>query len=206
MDHINRCWPRMRVAFALLLLGAFTGVHAAEDHSHHAAQPLRTEYKRSTAEYRLPSVALVRGDTRRIEFPGDIDDGRPVVLNFIYTTCTAICPVMTQIFSAFQRKLGPDRARVRLVSVSSDPEQDTPARLADYAKRYDAGPGWTFYTGTVEASVTVQKAFAAYRGDKMNHTPLTLIRPAPGKPWVRIDGFAGPDDLLREYQRAVHAH
>jgi protein SCO1/2 len=180
-------------------------VLAAEDHQHHQHHPHQhaaatQEATRSSAEYRLGSVKLVRADGARIEFPADIDDGRPVFVNFIYTTCTAICPVMTQIFSAFEKKLGTEASRVRLVSISIDPEQDTPKRLAAYARQYSAGPDWSFYTGTVSASVAVQKAFAAYRGDKMNHTPLTLIRPAPGKPWVRLDGFATPDDLMREYR------
>jgi protein SCO1/2 len=48
--------------------------------------------------------------------------------------------------------------------------------------------------------VTVQKAFNAYLGDKMSHTPLTLMRAAPGKPWVRLDGFARAEDLLAERQ------
>jgi protein SCO1/2 len=46
--------------------------------------------------------------------------------------------------------------------------------------------------------VAVQTAFNAYRGDKMSHTPLTLMRPAPGRPWVRFDGFARADDLMAE--------
>jgi protein SCO1 len=51
----------------------------------------------------------------------------------------------------------------------------------------------------VAASVATQKAFDSYRGDKMSHDPLTLMRAAPGKPWVRIDGFATADDLLEQY-------
>ena len=72
-----------------------------------------------------------------------------------------------------------------------------------YAKRFSAGNQWRHYTGTVEASVAAQRAFNAYRGDKMNHDPLTLMRAAPGKPWVRIDGFATPGDLLEQYLRVA---
>jgi protein SCO1 len=194
------------VAVLLILLVAAGTARAAEDHSrHHPSDGARKDYTRTTVEYRLPMTKLVHADGKRVDFPADIDDGRPVLVNFIYTSCTAICPVMTQIFSAFAKKLGSESARVRLVSISIDPEQDTPTRLIEYAKRYDAGPGWTFYTGTVEASVAVQKGFAAYRGDKMNHTPLTLLRSAPGKPWVRIDGFATADDLMREYRTLARA-
>ena len=190
------------VASCLLYAAAGAAAHAAADHSHHhvpaAAGGAKAAYARSVADYRLPALKLVRADGRRVDFPADMDDGRPVMLNFVYTTCTAICPVMSQIFSATQSRLGPAALGLRMISVSIDPEQDTPKRLAEYAGQYVSGPQWTFYTGTVEASTAIQKAFAAYRGDKMNHTPLTLLRAAPGKPWVRLDGLATPDDLVRE--------
>jgi protein SCO1 len=176
--------------------------HAGHDpHAAHANAGAAAT--RSVADYRLPRVKLVRADGVPVEFPADIDDGRPVMMNFVYTTCTAICPAMTQIFAEVQKRLGPDAAKLRMVSLSIDPEQDTPKRLAEYARASGAGAQWSFYTGTVEASVAVQKGFAAYRGDKMNHTPLTLLRAAPGKPWVRIDGFATPDDLLREVRALI---
>ena len=98
-----------------------------------------------------------------------------------------------------QDKLGPARDMVHVMSVSIDPEYDTPARLRDYAKRFSAGPQWQHYTGTVAASVAAQKAFDAYRGDKMSHDPLTLMRAGPGKPWLRIDGLATPDELVAQY-------
>ena len=128
------------------------------------------------------------------------------MLNFIYTTCTAICPILSQSFAEFQRKLGGERDRVRMVSISVDPEQDTPKRLTEYAKRFDAGGQWGFYTGSVQASVTAQKAFHAYFGDKMHHRPVTFMRAAPGQPWLRLDGFTSPDDLIAEYRKLMAHH
>jgi protein SCO1/2 len=90
-----------------------------------------------------------------------------------------------------------------MVSVSIDPEEDTPARLTEYAKRFGAGAQWSFYTGSVESSIAVQRAFDVYRGDKMNHSPVTLFRPAPGRAWVRLDGFATPDAVLGEVRTQV---
>jgi protein SCO1/2 len=127
-----------------------------------------------------------------------LNDGRPVVLNFVYTSCTTICPMSSQVFEQFQDELGGAREAVHLVSISIDPEQDTPARLREYAGRFHALKGWDHYSGTLAASLAVQRAFNAYRGDKMSHIPLTLVRAAPGKPWVRFDGFARADDLLAE--------
>jgi protein SCO1/2 len=173
--------------------------HAA--HHHMMEQASQADVRRSQTDYVVPALRMVRDDGKTVNLREEIDDGRPVYLNFIFTTCTTICPVSSQIFSMLQRKLQADSAKVHLVSVSIDPEQDTPPRLREYAARFHAGKSWTHYTGSVEASVGVQKAFAAYQGDKMNHTPLTLFRAAPGQPWVRLDGFADADQLLAEYRR-----
>jgi len=153
---------------------------------------------RSLAAYSVPQVDLVRDDGKVVRLADELADSRPVVLNFIYTTCNGVCPMLSQTFSFLQSKLGAQRDRVLLASISIDPEQDTPPRLAAYAKRFHAGPEWHHYTGTLAASVLVQRAFGVYRGDKMSHTPVTLLRPAPGGPWVRFDGFATADQLLRE--------
>lgn len=189
-----------------ILLGAATPViqsaYAHEDHSHHMMQDMATkqEIKHTTVSYTIPSIKLVRDDGKTVDFSQELNDGRAVVMNFIYTTCTEICPLTSETFSKFQAKLGKSLNKVHMVSVSIDPEQDTPKSLRKYAKKYKAESNWNFYTGTVGASVATQKAFDAYRGDKMNHVPATYLRSAPDKPWLRIDGFASPDELLRAYQ------
>jgi len=183
----------------------------ADQHGDHHHNMATAEFKRSVVEYVLPEVMLMRTNRSRASFAQEINDGRPVVLNFIYTTCTAVCPMVSQTFAAFQDKLGPEAAGVHMVSISIDPEQDTPERLAAYQKRYQAGAQWNFYTGTLEDSIKIQKAFDTYFGDKMNHRPIFFLRAAPGQPWVRLEAFTTPDDLFAEY-RALnseghhHAH
>jgi protein SCO1/2 len=161
------------------------------------------DMKMSTVEYSPPAVMLVRDDGRTVALKDELDDGRPVVLTFIYTTCTSICPVISQTLSQLQSELGVDRDKVHLMSISIDPENDTPARLHEYAAKFAAGPEWQHYTGTLAASVATQKAFNVYREDKMNHNPVLLLRAAPGKSWLRIDGFATADELLHSYQALV---
>jgi protein SCO1/2 len=195
-----------RGTLALILavvLPSGVGRATGEDcHAHHAQTEMKRA-SRSALEVRLPQVKLVRDDGKTVSLAKELDDGRPVVLNFIFTTCTSICPVMSATFAQLQTKLGDERSKVHMVSISIDPEQDTPARLSAYAKQFHAGPQWRFYTGTVEASVAAQRAFQAYRGDKMDHTPVTYLRAAPGKPWVRIDGFASSEDLAKEFRELV---
>src|SRR6266480_1543117 len=126
-----------------------------------------------------------------------------LLLTFIFTTCSSICPLASRTLEEFQRKLGPQAAKLHLMSISIDPEEDTPARLRAYARKFHAGPEWQYYTGTVAASLAAQKAFDVYRGEKMSHTPVTLLRSAPGKPWLRIEGFVTPDELVDDYQKLL---
>jgi protein SCO1/2 len=180
---------------ALVVLLAAQG-GAASDHEHcHGQAPGVT---RASAAYAIPDVQLVRDDGKPVNLAGELDDGRPVVVSFIFTSCTTVCPMVSATLAQLQRKLGPARDRVHLVSISIDPEFDTPARLRAYAQKLGAGPEWQHYTGTLSASQAVQRAFAVYRGDKMNHEPVTLVRSAPGAEWVRLEGFATADQLLAE--------
>ena len=160
---------------------------------------------RARVVYETPEIALVRADGERVSLPRELDDGRPVLLNFIFTTCSSVCPLASQTFAEFRDRLGKQVSGVHLMSISIDPEQDTPARLREYSRRYHAGPEWQYYTGTLDASIAVQRAFDVYRGDKMSHTAVTLMRAAPGKPWLRIEGFVTPDDLVRDYRALLAA-
>jgi protein SCO1 len=173
--------------------------HAHHHHMMEAPPPVL----RSTINYSVPDVTLVRADGERVKLARELDDGHPVLLDFIYTTCTTICPVQSQTFAMLQKRLGSDASKIKMISISIDPEEDTPARLMDYSKRFHAGAQWQFYTGTVEASIAAQSAFNAYRGDKMSHASVTFFRSAPGQPWVRLDGFVTPDALMSELRATV---
>jgi protein SCO1/2 len=168
-----------------------------------AARPAAAGYVRSERTYAVPDVTLVDEGARPVRLREALAGDEPVMLNFIFTTCTAICPVMSRIFARVPQELGAEAGRVRFVSISIDPEQDTPKRLHEYAARFGAGPRWRFLTGSVADVEAVERAFDAFRGDKMNHEPLTLLRPAPGRPWVRLDGFASAAELAREYERVA---
>ena len=201
MSSIRMLFPLAAALAALAMIATPGAAHEHHDAQHHAeAAP---GYARMVGNYRLPQVSLQRTDGAAVKFPQELDDGRPVMLNFIYVTCTAVCPILSQTFAEVQRRLGPESARVHMVSITIDPEEDTVQEMAAYAKRLDAGRQWGFYTGTLAASVTMQKAFQAYFGDKMHHRPITFLRAAPGQPWVRLEGFASPDEVLAEYRQLI---
>jgi protein SCO1/2 len=92
-------------------------------------------------------LALVDQDGR--PFRGDSLRGKVVLFNFIFTSCPNVCPVQTQALADVQRALpAPVRDRVQFVSVSIDPEHDTPAVLRSFASRVKVDfARWTFVTG-----------------------------------------------------------
>lgn len=79
--------------------------------------------------------------------------GRPLIVDFVFTTCSGPCPAMSAGMAELQQALGD--ARVRLVSVSVDPARDTPEALAGYAEALGAEPGWRFLTGDEDQIVTL---------------------------------------------------
>src|ERR1700693_2426438 len=158
-------------ALAIWAPGALAA-DAPDPHAHHR-HPMAPEAARTSAAYTVPDVELVRDDGKTVLLNQELNDGRPVVLSFIFTSCTTICPMISATLAQLQRKLGPARDQVHLVSISIDPEFDTPARLRVYARKFGAGPEWQHYGGTLAASLAAQRAFGVYRGDKMNHAPAT---------------------------------
>lgn len=197
-------------SFALLVLtpGVALGQHSHADHDghhrHHAAAAVAgSGYTRAEARFEIPDVTLLDADGNKISLRSELDSAKPVLVNFIFTSCTAICPVMSATFSQVQRALGPETSKVRMVSISIDPEYDTPARLKEYATRHEAGPDWRMLTGKKETILAVARAFDAWRGDKMNHSPSTYLRAGGSKSWVRLDGFASAAEIVREYQGLV---
>jgi protein SCO1/2 len=140
---------------------------------------------------------LTRADGKRVALEDELAFDGPVLLNFVFTTCSAVCPIASRTFADVQAGLAHGE-RVRMMSISLDPLNDTPQVLRAYAGKFGAGPDWHFYTGSVDASTAAQRAFDLFRGDKMNHAPVTLVRPAGSRAWVRIEGFPAADQLISE--------
>ncbi|MBK8638824.1 MAG: SCO family protein [Chromatiaceae bacterium] len=214
MHHRLRIAPAAVIGFALVawvLAGlakgptAFAQAPASAGHDPHAHHhhPAPASVSRSQAHYSIPDVTLVDQEGRPVILRDLLNTDKPILANFIFTTCTAICPAMSATFQQVGRELAGDRDQVMMVSFSIDPEQDNPSALAHYAERFDAGPQWVLLTGSLEDSIRVQKAFDAYRGDKMNHAPLSLLRIGHGENWVRFDGFASATDLVTELRAGM---
>jgi protein SCO1 len=131
--------------------------------------------------------------------------GKVVAVTFIYATCTDTCPLLTAKMAGMQKRLGPDfGTQVRFVSITVDPERDTPAILAQYARNHGANPaGWAFLTGTPAEIRDVGRRYGIHaqkteRGD-VDHTFLTSIVDQRGILRVQYLGIRfDPEEFLRD--------
>lgn len=208
------------VACGLLLTSTVCWAHAGHEHGaqakpareaqvrDHRAHEGQAEvkfgaYSRSLQAYMVPDVALVNADSRPVRLRNVLAADAPVMMDFIFTSCTTICPIMSAAFSKVPAKVKSEGRKLRMISVSVDPENDKPAQLKAYAKQFGASANWQFLTGNAEDIETVLHAFDNYHRDMNDYGPLTLLRSAPGKPWVRIGGFASADELARELRNLM---
>jgi len=185
------------------LSAAETG--AADPHANHKKMMSKSSHRRTVHDYDLGEIGVTLSDSVETTLSELVADDKPVMVHFIFTTCTTICPVQAATFSQVQRKLGDEASEVQMVSVSIDPEYDTPARLQEYAKKFQAGSQWQFITGTSEQMIQVQRAFDAYEGNKMNHRALTLIKIPGSDDWVRLEGLIGASVIIEEYRKLKSA-
>lgn len=186
-----------KLIFWMILLAASL-VPVLPDRAHAA----KATYQRSSESYTMPDVTLIDQDGKRVKFRQIMESDRSVIVNFIFGTCTTICPVLSAGYTNLQNKLGADNSKVHLVSISIDPENDTPKVLKEYLKRYRAKPGWDFYTGSRKDIDTVMRAFNAYIPNKMSHYAVTFIHRPNDSSWIRLYGILSSSEFLAEVQKA----
>jgi protein SCO1/2 len=143
----------------------------------------------------LDGIVLVDQDGKQAALRDVIGSDKPVLLNFIFTTCTTICPVMSAGMSQLLSNLGAENDTVRVISISIDPEADSVAALKAYAMRYHAPASWRLLTGTPAAVEAAQRTFGSYRGGKNNHAPATFVHASATTPWIALDGFSSAETL-----------
>lgn len=167
----------------------------------------RKEYTAVSADYTVPAVTLTNAQGEPVLLTRLLAEPRPVLLQFIFTSCSTVCPVLTATFSQAQAELDRMPGDYRMISISIDPEFDTPQHLAAFAKRYNAGRHWLFLTGQNRDGRSVMNAFEAlYQSDnKMYHRSLIYLRASPDRPWFRIEGFLNVADLVKEFRGVLGA-
>jgi len=197
----SKCWK------TLCLLGLILSPQnlAAHDPSAPKAQP-----GQATLNIKAPDFVLINQDGARFESAKL--RGKVVVIDFIYTTCTDVCPLFTANFAQLQRTLNKEHAGdVFFISITTDPEVDSPKVLKVYAQRYGADfNNWAFLTGTEEQLKAVWKGLdirVIRKGRGLvQHTSLTTILDRQGlrrfnhfgEKWQTKDVLADISTLLEK--------
>jgi protein SCO1/2 len=196
------CLSRNLLVSVIALLMAATPVaYADEDpHAHHREMmKKKTEPALEAAEVDLRNRKVLDQDGREMEFVTDAIGDHIVVMDFVYTTCTTICPVLSALFTQVQTKLGSDvvGSEVRLISMSVDPIRDTPQRLKAYSAKHRAGEGWLWLTGAKPDVDDVLTGLGAYTANFEDHPTMVLIGDTRTGEWKRLFGFPNPDRIVR---------
>ena len=146
---------------------------------------------------RIPDVPVLDQNGKQLNFYSDLVKGKVVAINFIFTTCTTICPPLTATFRRVQQDLAAQAVPARLISVSVDPVIDTPERLRDFAAKFKADPDWTFVTGEKSDIDTLLRALGVAVADKNDHTPMILVGNDLSGSWTRTYGLSSPAALVK---------
>ena len=176
-------------------------------HGGHAGQPPVASQEK--ASVRFADVSLLNQDGMPVRLEKDLVGEHLVVMGFIYTRCTTVCPVVSAIMGKVQQQLGGRVGQdIQLVSISVDPQRDDARRLQRYARAFQKGPGWSWLTGTPYAIGETLKGLGSFSADLSQHPPLILVGDGRSGHWRRYSGFTDPavliDELNRLSARRVH--
>jgi protein SCO1/2 len=155
----------------------------------------------------LPDLEVLDQDGRTLRFYTDLFQGKTVIVSFVYTSCSAVCPMLGAALSKLQDALGPRLGTdVFLLSITMDPEKDTPERLKAWGERFARKPGWTLVTGPQARIEELQTAVAGAPVRKGDHTPAVLLLNLDHGLRIREFGLAAPERYLRILSRMGDDH
>ena len=161
-------------------------------------QPAAAKSVNSAAEKYFSDVELINQNGQKMRFYSDVLKNKVVIINSFFTTCTSVCPPMNRNLEKVQEVLG-DRLgkEAFLVSISVDPETDTPPRLKEYSRRFHARDGWIFLTGKKENVEWALYKLGQYVEAKDDHTTIIIIGNESKGLWKKAFGLANPDELVK---------
>jgi protein SCO1/2 len=154
----------------------------------------------------IPDAKVVDQNGRPHRFYTDLVRGKVVAINFIYTTCSTICPPMGATFGKLQKTLGARMGKdVFLISISVDPATDTPERLRAWGAQFHAKPGWTLVTGDKTELDRLSNALGVDTASPASHSPMVLIVNDKAALWKRVYGLGSTATLTQNIQQMIDA-
>lgn len=159
----------------------------------------------SAAAKYFSDVELINQDGEKLRFYNDVLKNKVVIINAFFSTCTSVCPPMNRNLEKIQDALGDRLGKdAFIVSITVDPETDTPTRLKEYSRRFHARPGWTFLTGKKENVDWALYKLGQYVETKGDHSTVIIIGNEPKGLWKKALGLAKSDELLRIVEDVIN--
>jgi protein SCO1/2 len=151
----------------------------------------------SPAQNYFTDVVLTNQDGKQVRFYSDVLQGKTVVVESFFATCTGTCPLMNSTFAKIQTAAGDRLGKdVFLVSITVDAENDTPAKLKEYAGHVKARPGWMFLTGKKENVDRALYKLGLATESRETHKNLFIVGNEPKGLWKKVFGLAKPEEIV----------
>jgi cytochrome oxidase Cu insertion factor (SCO1/SenC/PrrC family) len=180
------------------------GMHLREKTAEASRPAAHTAAETTGAKMSIPDVEVIDQNGRKLNFYSDLVKGRTVAVNFIFTTCTTICPPLGATFARVRRELdAAGHGDVRLISISVDPVTDTPERLKSWGEKFKVGAGWTLVTGSKAQVDELLRALSASTARPEDHSPTVLIGNDAAGQWTRTYGLAKPSQMIAIINQAA---
>lgn len=193
---------KTRAGWSARFLAAFALLASAQTFATAGGSPWGDQY--------FPNVELTNQDGQKLRFYDDVIKGKVVAINFIFTSCRAICPAETARMRQVEKELGEQMGRdVFFYSISIDPDRDTPEVLKAYAAKFGTGPGWQFLTAKEEDVILLQKKLGLWVTDAQSVDPkdhsinLIVGNESTGR-WSKRSSFDDPKVLARLLGQSLH--
>jgi protein SCO1 len=147
-------------------------------------------------------TVLLAQDARAVRFYSDVLKDRVVLINFVFTECGEACPLITQKLLHARQLLGTQSKSVRFVSISVDPENDTPQTLTAFATKQGAlMPEWMWLTGAKANVDAVTKRLGAYSENRNSHLTGLILGNLRNDRWTRVQPDATSAQIASELRR-----
>jgi protein SCO1/2 len=192
-------------------LAAAVGGGAAGASSAAPALTLSERARQRIQQHHLPNLPLISHEGKRVLFYDDLIKNKAVTLNFFFTHCDEICPLVTANLARVQKLLGDQVGRdIHMYSFSLKPEEDTVGVIRKYRQEYGARPGWTFFTGKPEDLETLRRAIGfsypdpAIDKDKTQHIGNIRYGNEPLMLWSACPGMANAKWIAETFEWMVH--
>jgi len=172
---------------------------AVGDSAIESATATKTKTAGDAAASYFPNALLRTQENKEVHFFSDLLKGKIVLINFVFTSCTGVCPTMTSNLRKVQDLLG-DRVGndMNMISISVDPEVDTPDALRKYAASFGVKPGWYFLTGPRSELDQVLRKLGGFVADKNDHTNLLIVGNVESGNWIKVFALAPPAEITAE--------